>query len=245
MSQETILYDLPSQGRCSCWSLNPWKARLSLNYKQIPYRTEWIEYPDLRASLSALGLPPNPEGTNYADYSSPAARLSDGTYHMDSLQIAHALEKLHPAPSLHLDGGAIARVQRVVLAFQRSLAAIAMPRIPVKVLRPASREYFRTTRAKRFGMPLEELAMSEQAGEGAWEAAQPSMAELKAILHERGEGPYVMGATVSFADFIIAGFWRFLQILDEDGDLFGRALEFDESFVRHYEACKQWLERDD
>ena len=163
---------------------------------------------------------------------------------MDSLRIAEALEKLQPEPSLHLDNGYIDRVQPVILDMQKSLGAIAMPRVPVKVLRPASQEYFSTTRAKRFGMPLPDLAKSDKAGENAWKAAEPHMAKLKAILHEHEDGPYVMGETVSFADFIIAGWWRFAQILDEN-DLFDRGLKYDESFGKHYEACKQWLEKDD
>ncbi|KAK0314648.1 hypothetical protein LTR01_001472 [Friedmanniomyces endolithicus] len=246
MPEDTILYDLPSKGRCSCWSLNPWKARLALNYKAIPYRTEWVEYPDLKPTLSALGIPPNPPGTNNgAVYSSPAVRFSDGTYVMDSDNIVHALDRMQPEPSLHLDNGYTDRVQAAVLEAHVALVPINLPRVPVKLLRPASREYFETTREKRFGMPLEELAKSEKAGESAWKAAEPGMEKLRAILHEHEEGPYVMGKTVSFADFHIAGFWRFVQVLDEDGDVFDRGMRFDESFPKHFDACKEWLRRDD
>lgn len=64
MTSKVILYDLPSKGRCACWSLNPWKsiavfasmqesilmllvARLALNFKGVPYETKWLEYPDV------------------------------------------------------------------------------------------------------------------------------------------------------------------------------------------------------
>jgi hypothetical protein len=64
-----ILYDLPSKGRCACWSLNPWKgrfvrkckkihlpilyiARLALNFKGVDYKTIWLEYPDVAPTLS-------------------------------------------------------------------------------------------------------------------------------------------------------------------------------------------------
>jgi hypothetical protein len=67
-SQEVVLYDLPSQQGVA-WSLNPWKsapinpnpqynntntqkARMVLNYKKIPYTTEWVEYPDLEPKVS-------------------------------------------------------------------------------------------------------------------------------------------------------------------------------------------------
>lgn len=31
--------------------LNPWKTRFLLNYKNLNYKTEWTEYPDLRKKL--------------------------------------------------------------------------------------------------------------------------------------------------------------------------------------------------
>ena len=164
---------------------------------------------------------------------------------MDSLKIAHALEKLHPTPSLHLDNGYTERVQTTISGLVYALAPIGMPRIPETLLNPRSAEYFHETRAKRFGMPLPELAKSERAGEKAWESADEGVAELRKILHEHEEGPYVMGKEVSFADFIVAGFWRFVEKLDQGGDLFGRAMKVDEAFPRHYEACEKWLERDD
>ncbi|PSN72789.1 hypothetical protein BS50DRAFT_568392 [Corynespora cassiicola Philippines] len=53
MSQ-VILYDIPSKEPKTCWSLNPWKPRLILNYKGIDYKTEWVEYPDLAPYFKSL-----------------------------------------------------------------------------------------------------------------------------------------------------------------------------------------------
>ena len=47
------LYDIPSKGQ-KCWSPNVWKTRLVLHYKQIPYKTEWIEYPEIEPKLKGL-----------------------------------------------------------------------------------------------------------------------------------------------------------------------------------------------
>ena len=76
MANEIVLYDLPSKGEPHCFSFNAWKGRLFaehcivcydnadklsidqarsvLNYKKIPYTTEWVEYPDLEPTLKAL-----------------------------------------------------------------------------------------------------------------------------------------------------------------------------------------------
>ena len=36
------------------WSLTRSKARMVLNFKGIPYTTEWVEYPDLAPKFKAL-----------------------------------------------------------------------------------------------------------------------------------------------------------------------------------------------
>lgn len=51
---EYVLYDLPNPGRNSCWSVNTWKTRAALNFKGIPYKTEWVEFPDIAPLLQSL-----------------------------------------------------------------------------------------------------------------------------------------------------------------------------------------------
>lgn len=194
--------------------------------------------------FKSFGLPPTADNSP-SGYSIPAVRMPDGSYIMDSRNIADALEALKPEPSLRLNSGYVERTQEAVLATQKALAPNVMPRIPERLLNPRSEEYFRATRAKRFGMPLEELARSPMAGEKAWESAKPSIDELIAILHEHEDGPFVLGKTPSYADLILAGFWSFAKKLDKDGDLFERGMGIDGAVRKHWEACQVYLERDD
>lgn len=79
-SSEIILYDIPTKDKHPrCWSLNPWKARMALNYKKLPYTTEWVEYPDIAPKFKQLGIPPNERDPKF-QYSCPAARMPDGQY---------------------------------------------------------------------------------------------------------------------------------------------------------------------
>lgn len=142
---------------------------------------------------------------------------------------------------MHLDESPIERTQTAVLHAFQPLAPIAMPRIPRDLLNEPSAAYFHETRSKRFGMPLEDFERSDKA-RTAWETARPGMEEIKQLLHEDESGPFIMGKEVSYSDFILAGLWQFAKRL---GDLFDNGMAFDESFIRHYEACKPWLERDD
>ena len=220
------------------------EARLALNYKGIPYLTEWVEYPDLKPKFQSLGLQPNNKSVSVAEYSSPVVRMTDGTYVMDSRKIADTLEKLQPEPSLHLDSEHVDRVQKVVLAVWVALTPIAIPRVPELLLNHPSADYFRETRAKRFGMPLTELAKSDKARD-AFTTAEAPMNDLKTILQEHDDGPNVLGKQPSYADLIVAAMWRCAERLDKDGDFFGKAMQFDPVFAAQYEACREWLQKDD
>ena len=208
---EVILYDIPSKDPRRCWSLNPWKgalytvsliasriqkntdpcgiARLMLNLKGIPYKTEWLEYPDIAPTLESFGLPPNEPPTT--TYTSPAIRISD-KHVMDSRKIADVLEMEHPFPSLHLDSPILKKVEELAPQCIMSLGPVFLPKIP-GVLNPPSAEYFERTRAISFGMTLTQFE-KEKGGETAWGVAEPKWKELGTLLKAEG-GPFFMGKT--------------------------------------------------
>ncbi|KAI0786210.1 hypothetical protein C8Q75DRAFT_772768 [Abortiporus biennis] len=55
-----IFYDLPASDdyALKAWSPNTWIVRLVLNVKRLPYRTEWVEFPDIQALYTKLGILP-------------------------------------------------------------------------------------------------------------------------------------------------------------------------------------------
>ena len=112
-----------------------------MNYKKIPYTTEWTEYPDLAPKFKSLGLTPNDPENIKPEYTSPAVKLPDGRCLMDSRKIAEELEKLHPEPSLHIDNGYTDRTQKLLGNIFAHLRFIAIPLVPVKYLNPPSQEY--------------------------------------------------------------------------------------------------------
>ncbi|KAH7309250.1 hypothetical protein BKA65DRAFT_519492 [Rhexocercosporidium sp. MPI-PUGE-AT-0058] len=236
MSQ-VVLYDLPSKGRCSCWSLNPWKTRLALNFKGIDYKTEWVEYPDIKSRLSPH-VPPNT--TSDTEYTIPAVQFSDGKYIMGSTPIAERLEKEYPSPSLHLDSPIIGEVYSVIGKITETLRAVWLPRVPVNLLNECSSEYFHRTREAFIGKPLTQY-MKEEGGEEAWVEALPAIKALGELVKKNG-GPYVMGKTPSYPDFIIVGFLQFFKVIEED--MYQRLVKVDSALGELYDACKPWLERD-
>ena len=165
-------------------------ARLILNLKGIPYKTDWLEYPDIAPTLKPFGIPPSEPPASA--YSCPTIRISD-KYVMDSRKIANVLEKEHPLPSLHLDSPILKKVEELAPQCVMPIGPVFMPRIPRVVLNPRSAEYFEHTREERFGMTLSQLE-KEKGGESAWKAAEPKWKELGTLLKAKG-GPFFMGKT--------------------------------------------------
>ncbi|RMZ77552.1 hypothetical protein DV737_g4348, partial [Chaetothyriales sp. CBS 132003] len=247
MSEEIVLYDIPSRDPNKSWSLNPWKSRLALNYKGVPYKTQWVEYPDIAPTLKALDVKPNPEGSPVA-YTSPAVRLPSGQVVQDSWPIAQELERLLPEPSLHLDSAYIPKVIDIITDIAVAIRPIYFAAIPRKLLNPPSAEYFIRTRTERVGIDLNTWEEKE-GGEKAWANAAPHLGRIVALLQEHPEGPFFQGATVTYADFILVGLLRFLERLD----LLWHALDVCEaakaggrkSVEQVYFASVEWLKRDD
>lgn len=50
---EIVLYDLACTKNV-CFSPAVWRIRLMLNYKRIPYRTVFLEFPDIAPTLEGL-----------------------------------------------------------------------------------------------------------------------------------------------------------------------------------------------
>ena len=111
-------------------------------------------------------------------------------------------------------------------------------------------------------MTTAELAKKE-GGEEAWDAAKGGIKGMGELLKKNGEGPYFMGKTgeflwilidsekerlmrvvlVSYADFVFVGFLTFMKRIDEK--VYEKLVEMEPEFGRVYEACGEWLKRDD
>jgi hypothetical protein len=50
---EIVLYDLACTKNV-CFSPAVWRIRLMLNYKRIPYKTTFLEFPDIEPALKKL-----------------------------------------------------------------------------------------------------------------------------------------------------------------------------------------------
>ncbi|CAG7561360.1 unnamed protein product [Fusarium equiseti] len=238
-SEQLVLFDLPSREPNGAWSLNPWKTRFLLNFKGIDYKTEWLEYPDIKATLEPH-VPANPAtGT----WTIPTVKFPDGTYIMDSDKILERIEKDYPEPSVHKDSPVLPKLFAIMPKIMGALRPVYFTHVPGRILNEKSQPYWYETRSKMAGQPLDELYQKE-GGQSAWDNAKPHVQEVEALLRENSEGPFFLGKTPSYADFVWGGFLIFMQrnqVIDEVYKISGDA-QLHKDLL---EATAPWHKRND
>jgi glutathione S-transferase len=128
----------------------------------------------------------------------------------DSFQIALYLEEAYPDhPSLFGGEGGKAAA-RLVEGYAQHVVHPVITRIAIydihQMLAPTDQDYFRTSREKRLGRPLEEV-------HGERDAAIAALAApLQPLRHMLGFQPFIGGQTPLFADYILFGALQWLRV---------------------------------
>ncbi|KAG8731893.1 hypothetical protein FRC12_019518 [Ceratobasidium sp. 428] len=219
-----VFYDLASDNNTP-WSPNTYKTRLALIYKGLPFRVEYISYPDIEPTFKKLGVPKgNPRGK--FKYTVPA--IADPspepggkpTYVADSWDIALYLERTYPPPMYptifphHSVALQRAMVSHLASTVHNHLCDIAIPLIGLEhVLDEKGHTHFVKTREVMFGKPLDEVLKE---ADTTWMTdVRNSWSNLGEMLDLNGPmegvGPFVMGKNMSYSDFIIAGLMLWLR----------------------------------
>ncbi|PVH94673.1 hypothetical protein DM02DRAFT_618469 [Periconia macrospinosa] len=236
---EIILYDLAC-AKDVCFSPVVWRIRLMLNFKRIPYKTIFLEFPDIESTLKPLGMVPvKPDGK----FTVPAIHhVPTDTYMMDSVPISQFLEATYPDPPVPLDterGREIETKARTLLG--PVLKTSILPR-EILILSPRAQQYFRRTREAWLGHPLEDLLDAEKE-EKAWAAVDGDLHAVGQLIREKSsDGPFVLGAKPSYSDFFIAGALQSNRVVDEG--VFERIMKYP-GFNDVYTACLPWMEKKD
>ncbi|KIJ49678.1 hypothetical protein M422DRAFT_205202 [Sphaerobolus stellatus SS14] len=206
------LFDITSKLDPPPWSFNTWKARLVLNYKQLPYKTIWLSYPDIEPTLSKLGATTtsqHPEGPAKPYYTLPVILDENGEEPKlitDSLDIAIYLDEKYPEkPVLPKQG--VALEYAFERFFRSTVARQLNPFINLstwRILDERGQIYFRETREKWEDMRLEDESPPGPIRDGHWKALEDGFDKLATVLDKNGPDGFVAGGTEpTRADFII------------------------------------------
>ena len=205
-------------------SKNNVRSRYTLNIKGIPYKTIWVEFPDVKALCQKIGAAPTlplPDGTMM--YTLPTIYdPNTKTAVSDSAAIARYLDRAYPHAGLTLvppEVDAFLAPLDVALT-ATTLGGGHLPPVTVPamcaLLNARSAAYFRRTREAFFG-PLDALAPagSEKRAEH-WRGAQKTMSTLASWLGSMPDGTerlFFLGSRerICFADLVFAGLMKGLE----------------------------------
>ncbi|KAJ6534997.1 hypothetical protein B0H19DRAFT_1184670 [Mycena capillaripes] len=221
MSGSLVFYDIPSTIPSKCWSPNLWKTRYALNFKGIPYKTVWLEYPEIEPLCCEIGAAPT---SNKLDgrphYTLPVIHdLSTGAVISDSTKIASYLDATYPDKPLLMPAGTVALHR----AFEDAAHALIAPLYPYGLppsqakLNPASAEYFRRTREERWGKTLENLAPKGEEDAIQWKKLKDGFGKIDEWILANGPGGrYVMGDAPCYADMWVAAYILWIKLVLPD-----------------------------
>ncbi|ATY64173.1 Glutathione S-transferase [Cordyceps militaris] len=221
----------------SCCAPNPWKARFALNFKQLPYATRWVGMLDIARVRQSLGAPACRRFADGADfYTLPVVQdPATGAVVGDSFDIAAYLEAQYPAAGG--GGGGLFPEQPLNFAFTPTvdfptlltlpkdarhpqygrfnlavdtlfttfvgLAAGGMP------LDPATADEVKAEFARRVGaQPGQAFTLEGAARRAMLDGFEEALGGLDKLYREKADGPFILGARVSYADFIVGAWLR-------------------------------------
>ncbi|KIL00818.1 hypothetical protein PAXRUDRAFT_821275 [Paxillus rubicundulus Ve08.2h10] len=213
-----VLYDTPSKLPGNNWSPNPAKTRFVLGYKNLPFETVWVEFPDIATKMKEIGASQN-KGSDGSDiYTVPV--LSDpntGALITDSWVISEYLDKTYPEKPIfpHNSNG-------LINAFSAAFSGLSRPAYKFIVLRGSqilnepSMEYYIRTRQEFFKENIDEFSPEGPKRDAHWEIIEKSSGAMK-TWYDKSSGKWLMGDTFSYADILIAsGLFCFKRILHEE-----------------------------
>lgn len=161
---------------------------------------------------------------------------------MDSVPISQFIESTYPDPPVPLTselGHEVETKARAVLG--PTVRNSVMPR-EINILSPRAQEFFRRTREAGLGHPLEALLDTDKE-EQAWSAVNEDMRAFgELMMTHKADGPFILGARPSYADFFIVGSLQSSRVVDEG--VFQRFMKFP-GFKEIYEACVPLMDRKD
>lgn len=211
-----VLYDLVGRDDRR-FSPHCWRTRMALAHKGLAYEARPTRFTDIPkiGDGSVKTVPAIEDG---------------GRLIVDSWAIARHLEEAYPdRPSLFGGPGGEALSRFVqswcVAVLHAGIAGLIVADIWQHLL-PEDRDYFRSSRERRFGRPLEEVqAGREQRVEGFRNALQPLRMTLK-------DAPFLGGEQPLYADYLVFGGFQWARTVSPF-----RLLSDDDPINAWFERC--------
>lgn len=185
-----------------------------MNVKPVPYQTEWVELPDVKATRKAHGVAPVrklPDGSHF--HTLPMIHdAATGTYVGDSFDIAVYLDQRYPQSGSRLFPPGSIGLHRVFNAHVDALfsrhVVLCSDGIPFN---PVTAEASKAEFVRRFHPSgWSDVVIEGEARLKMVEAFKAEMEEF-AELYRYDNGPFLEGEIMSYADIIVGGWLAMLR----------------------------------
>lgn len=196
-----------------------------LNYKRLPYRTKWLEFPDLDRTMRSIGAPATSKRSDGRSvYTLPVivdpirtpnapVVLSNPSVISEYLEINYPARPLFPDGSKALQTLFVHYLQEV---FSRPLLPIMIPLSAQRLTERSQAHIFAS------GQRPAEASLSGPQREQAWVAVRDNFQFLASVLDknsgEDGDGVVVSGRDITYADFAICAILIWIErVSPQDG----------------------------
>jgi len=209
---------------------NPWKARLALNFKALPYITTWVPLPDVekvRRNLQVPACRKFGDGSDY--YTLPVLEdPNTGDKLGDSFDIAVYLQKTYPDSGLDLfpeqkldyvftpdqaspipitdvRGGEHDEYARFNMSVDEVFTAHVVLMVNGMLLEPAGEQVF----VERAGVDsFDAFACVGEQREQVLVSFEKNLEGLANVFKKDESGPFILGTKASYVDLIVGGWLR-------------------------------------
>ncbi|KAI0044248.1 hypothetical protein FA95DRAFT_1562442 [Auriscalpium vulgare] len=187
--------------------------RYALHIKGLAYNVEWVEAPDIAATMKKIGALPTGMRAGQPLYTCPVIfDPATGTILSDSPKIAQYLDTQYPATPALLPASSRALQEAFLETYlpNRIRAPIIhlVVRMSAKQFSPRGAEHFRCSLELETGIPFEAIGGRAEEREALLVKVANAFEELGKW---KGDGLFVTGEQVSFVDVTIAAHLRRLQ----------------------------------
>ena len=220
----------------NCCSPNPWKTRLALNFKGLPFSTTWVPLPEVAKVRNSLKLPACrkfADGTDF--YTLPIIQdPSTSSLVGDSFDIAVYLQKTYPNsgqgdlfPCQTLDYvfttdlliplsecrtsdfPEYAKFNMNVDAAFTTYVQLTIQEFPFD---PASAEISKAEFARRAGVSSwDDFTLVGEAREKVKDSFRDMLGGLAKLFLKDTSGPFLLGTRASYADIIVGAWLRMFR----------------------------------
>lgn len=189
-----------------------------MNFKGLPYKTEWIDRIDIEPRSIELGIAPTgkkPDGSPF--YTLPAIHDSKtGKYVSDSWNIALYLDETYPDTPTVIPKDTVS----LQLAFTDSypdtgiraaLNPFVIPRLGAHIT-PRGSEDFVESVERRFGKKLQDIVPQGEAAVAQWTKYKDCLAKVDSWYAASASTFLLGGSMPTWADFVVVAYFMWVRV---------------------------------